>query len=222
MIKYQYEYKVQGIEMDFTPPQIIPPAIIRYTDKYYPKEKISRLYEEYTYIENPTPPDIAVRKIKRLENLGNKRVYAVYYIYPNGYKMGIPYLLIKEKKDIRHANREEIGEIHKNNNIVNHTPSYVPDAFIKKINEKTSFITESGDVRWIRYRTTWKNYEVYSYYYYLYEPKIVGMHIDVLYDCTNARFPNKEERWKLRLIAPAYPQEGDIPTLCKNVSFDNQ
>lgn len=202
--------------MDFAPPQIISPAIVKFVDKYYPDKKISRLYEKYTYIKDSTPPDIAVRKIKRLENLGNKRVYAVHYIYPNGYKMGIPYLLIKEKKDIRHANREEIGEIYKNNNIINHTPSYVPDDVIKKLDEKTPFVTESGDVRWIHYRTTWKNYEVYSYYYYLYEPKIVGRHQDILYDCTNARFPNKDERWSLGLVSPAYPQKDAIPTLCKN------
>ena len=202
--------------MDYAPLPIIPHAIVKFADKYYPRTKIPRLEQKYTYIKDETPPDIAVRKFKKLANLENKRVYAVYYIYNDGYKMGIPYLLVKEGKNIRHANREEIGKIHKNNNIVNHTPSYVPDAVIKKLDEYTSFVTESGNVRWIHYRTTWKNYEVYSYYYYLYEPKIVGMHQDILYDCTNARFPNKDERWSLGLVSPAYPQKDAIPTMCKN------
>ena len=207
--------------MDYTPPPIIPPAITKFADMYYPKTKISRLWQNYTYIDDPTPPEIASRRIKRLANLGNKKVYAVYYIYNNGIKMGIPYLLIKENKNIRHANKEEIGKIHENNNIVKHTPPYVPDAVIKKIDERAPFVASSGDVRWIRYRTTWRNYEVYSYYYYLYEPKMVGMHIDVLYDCTSARFPDKEERNKLKLVSPAYPQDDNIPTLCKNMSLDN-
>ena len=202
--------------MDYTPPLIIPPAVIKFADKYYPDKKIAKLFESYTYIEDSKPPNIAVRKFRKLANLGNKKVYAIYYIYPNKGRMGIPYLLIKENKEIRHANIEEIGEIHKNNNIINHTPSYVPEAVIKKINEKAPFVTSLGDVRCIQYRTTWKNYEVYSYDYVLYEAKIVGRHIDVLYDCTNARFPNKEERSQLKFVYPAYPQEGDIPTLCKN------
>ena len=202
--------------MDFQPPQMIPHAIVKYADMYYPHTKIPRLCQKYTYIGDPKPPGIATRKIKHLNNLQNKKVYAVFYIYPDGNKMGIPYLLVKEGKNIRHANREEIGEIHKNNNIVNHTPSYVPDTVIKKLNEYTSFVTKSGDIRWIRYRTTWKNYEVYSYHYYLYEPKLVGTHQDILYDCTNARFPNKDERWSLGLVSPAYPQKDAVPTFCKN------
>ena len=202
--------------MDFTPPKIISHAVVKYADKYYPHEKISRLLQKYTYINDATPPYIASRKIKRLSNLGNQKVYAVYYIYSNGAMMGIPYLLIRENKNVRHANIEEIGKIHKNNNIVNHTPSYVPDAVIKKLDECMPFVKDSGDIRWIHYRTTWKNYEVYSYYYYLYEPKIVGRHQDILYDCTNARFPNKDERWSLGLVSPAYPQKDVIPTLCKN------
>ena len=204
--------------MDYTPPQIIPHSIVKYDDKYYTRSKISRLEQEYTYLKNSTPPEIAARKIKRLANLGKKKVYAVYYIYPDKQKMGIPYLLVKENKKIRHANIDEIGEIYKNNSIVNHTPSYVPNAVIKKLNEKTSFVTDFGEIRWIRYRTTWKNYEVYCYHYFLYEPQIVGIRQDILYDCTNARFPNRDERWMLSHISPAYPQKGDIPTFCKNKS----
>ena len=220
MIRYLNNSRFEERYMDFTPPQIISPAIVKFADKYYPHTKISRLFEKYTYINDATPPDIASRKIKRLADLGNKKVYAVYYICNDDSKMGIPYLLIKEKKNIRHANIEEIGEIHKKNNIVNHTPSYVPEAVIKKLDEHVSFVTSSGDIRLIRYRTTWKNYEVYSYDYDLYEPKLVGMPVDILYDCNNARFPNKEERHKLKRISPIYPQ-GNTPTLCKNLLSDN-
>lgn len=202
--------------MDFISPYTVPSAVVKFADEYYPKERIPRLA---THFNKNKEPLIAIRKIKKLRRINDKIVYLVEYHYPDGFEMGTPYMIVQNKNDIHSATNEELDMIYRKTKIIDHTPSYIPDAVIKKLDIDFPLINSSGDLRIIKYLGVWNNKEVYSFRRCYHETKLTGPPSPILYDCENAKFTTLKERQilmrKFPNMRPKYKSK-EVPTFCKS------
>ena len=214
--------------IDQIPPDV-PPAIVQYADEHFKMtdNPVKRTFGyiipwngielygvnwSYKTLGSATRPIVIAYNCEEARALTKDEMQATRFLIPQYYGAYInqEHLCHRDQKAYNNHTKPSDYEIK-----VRHvTPKYVPQVVVDTINQRFSDTRYPGaNKRYIKYLTTWKNYEIYVVYWYSKKRKLKTCPHPFFYDGKTVRMPLIEEWAEVMTIINDFYHEHGRPYL---------